>query len=158
MLGCKYQNNSSAWMTQEIFLEWLGGLTSMFQGARSSSSWITSVATFPLINFPTTSSWEIPQSSTCPWTQPQRSSHAMLGSSTTSRRTTVVTSTGFFCSAWRTISPTLRRSTSSVPFRWSFKPGHTKWSRKQFSTASATARSAQQRSQSLMLMRSAHWI
>jgi hypothetical protein len=24
-LGCQYQNNSSAWMTQEIFLEWLKG-------------------------------------------------------------------------------------------------------------------------------------
>ncbi len=105
--------------------------------ARSSSSWITSVATFPLISFPTTSSWEIPQSSTCPQTQPRRSSHAMLGSSATSRRTTVIASTGFFCNAWRTMSSTLRRSTSSIPFKWSFKPGHTKWSRKQFSTTSA---------------------
>ncbi len=130
----------------------------MFQGIRSSSAWITSVATFPLISFPTTSSWEIPQSSTCPQTQPRRSSHVMLGSSATSRRTIVVASTGFFCSTWRTMSPTLRRSTSSVPFRWSFDPRHTKWSRKQFSTTSATARSAQQRSQPLMPMRSAHWI
>ncbi len=130
----------------------------MFHVARSSSSWITSVATFPLISFPTTSSWEIPQFSTCPQTQPWRSSHAMLGSSAASRCTTVVASTGFFYNAWRTMSPTLRRSTSSVPFRWPFEPGHMKWSRKQFSTTSATARSVQQRSQSLMPVRNAHWI
>jgi hypothetical protein len=35
-----------------------------------------------------------------------------------------------FLHAWRTMLPTLRKSTSSVPFRWLFEPGHTKWSRK----------------------------
>jgi hypothetical protein len=126
-LGCQYRNNSNAWMMWEIFLEWFRGFDLHVSGRKVLLIMDNFSGHIPLDQLPNHIQLRnTTQFSTCPQTQPQGSNHAMLRSFVASRRTIIVASTDFFCSAWRIMSPTLRRSTSSVPFRWSFEPGHTK--------------------------------
>ncbi len=125
-LGCQYRNNSSVWMTREIFLEWLRGFDLHVSRCKVLLIMDNFSGHIPLDQLPNhiqlrnTTVFYLPPNAT------SKIQPCDAGSSVASRHTTVIASTGFFCNTWRTMLPTLRRSTSFVPFKWLFEPRHTK--------------------------------